>query len=157
MLTNKNHWLNLVSIFSCNVRNVCPLCHLPMLTKLRTLPTLRDGGNQEIHAVRVHPHTHTRYVFTRTHTRTRYVFIHTHTHTYTVRVHAHTRWVSFVFYVFDVVTCFLCLFVVVFFVFTVLLNHKAESLHVLLKCVANWWLGSCLPLFLYWASHSSLM
>jgi len=39
----------LVSIFSRNVRNVCPLRHLPTLTKLRTLltlPTLREGGNQ---------------------------------------------------------------------------------------------------------------
>jgi len=44
----------LVSIFSRNVglRNVRPLRHLPTLTTcklrtLRTLPTLRDGGNQE--------------------------------------------------------------------------------------------------------------
>jgi len=38
----------LVSIFSRNVRNVCPLSHLPTLTKLRTLPTLRESGNQEL-------------------------------------------------------------------------------------------------------------
>jgi len=41
----------LISIFSRNVRNVCPLRRLPTLTKirtLRTLPTLRDGGNQEL-------------------------------------------------------------------------------------------------------------
>jgi len=37
----------LVSIFSRNVRNVCPLSHLPTLTKLHTLPTLREDGNQE--------------------------------------------------------------------------------------------------------------
>jgi len=35
-------------MFSRNVRNVCPLRHLPTLTKLHTLPTLRDGGNQEL-------------------------------------------------------------------------------------------------------------
>jgi len=29
-------------------RNVCPLRRLPALTKLRTLPTLRSGGNQEL-------------------------------------------------------------------------------------------------------------
>jgi len=37
-------------MFSRNVRNVCPIRHLPTLTKLRTLPTLptlREGGNQE--------------------------------------------------------------------------------------------------------------
>ena len=35
-------------MFSRNIRNVCPLRHLPKLTKLRTLPTLREGGNQEL-------------------------------------------------------------------------------------------------------------
>ena len=39
-------------MFSRNVRNVCPLRHLPTLTKLRTLPTLRAGGNQESAALR---------------------------------------------------------------------------------------------------------
>ena len=45
----------MVSIFSRNVRNVCPLRHLPTLTKLRTLrtlPTLREGGNQELYVER---------------------------------------------------------------------------------------------------------
>ena len=36
---------NLVSIFPRNVGNVCLLRNLPMLTMLRTLLTLYEGGN----------------------------------------------------------------------------------------------------------------